>query len=91
MSDADEQKLTALRAGIDALDDHLVQLLSARSRLVREIWTIKSGLGKERLDPSREADMRERLLTRADQLGLDRDAVAAVFATIIGKPLTRAP
>ncbi len=88
MSDADH-KLTALRAGIDALDDHLLQLLSARSRLVREIWAIKEDAGKERFDPSREDAMRQRLLTRADQLGLDRDAVAAVFAAIIGKELQK--
>ncbi len=91
MSDADQPRLAALRAGIDALDDHLLQLLSARTRLVKEIWAIKADLGLGASDPAREAQMRERLLSRANELGLDPKAIEAVLATIIGKNLSRPP
>jgi chorismate mutase len=41
------------------------------------------------VDPAREAALRERVLGDAEKLGLDRDAVSAVFERIVGQDLSR--
>ena len=65
-----------LRARIAANDREIVARVNARLRLVTELWRLKEEQGAPRLDPDREARLREALaeanegpLTRA---GLDR-------------------
>ncbi len=78
--------LEALRTKLDALDDELIALLARRADVVAEIWRWKSANGVARIDPTREAALRERLLTVADGLGLDRAAVSAVLDRVIAQP-----
>ena len=65
-----------LRARIAENDREIVARVNARLRLVTELWRLKEEQGAPRLDPDREARLREGLaeanegpLTRA---GLDR-------------------
>ena len=65
-----------LRARIAENDREIVARVNARLRLVTELWRLKEEQGAPRLDPDREARLREALaeanegpLTRA---GLDR-------------------
>lgn len=82
-------ELTRLRAVIDDVDDRLLTLLAERAAAVRELWAWKATSGVAQRDPAREAELRERLLRRADALGLDRAAVERVLATIVGQQLSR--
>ena len=77
--------LEQLRERLDFIDDELVDLLSRRAQVVREIWEWKRANGVERFDPEREARLKARLLHKAGALGLDEAQVAAVLAQIVGK------
>ncbi len=79
--------LEELRKDLDEVDDLLIDLLAQRAELVAAIWDWKQKNGLERIDPSREQALRERLLSRAEAIGLSRVAVEAVLAQIVGKPL----
>lgn len=87
MSPPDE--LTRLRAVIDDVDDRLLSLLAERAAAVRELWAWKATSAVAQKDPQREAELRERLLRKADSLGLDRAAVERVLASIVGQDFTR--
>jgi chorismate mutase len=87
MSEPDE--LSRLRAVIDGVDDRLVALLAERAAAVRELWAWKAKHGVAQRDPAREAELRQRLLLKADALGLDRAAVERVLSTIVGHALSR--
>lgn len=80
-------ELGALRARIEAVDDALVDLLAARAAAVAEIWALKRVAGVPRVDPDREAEEIERMLSRAEQAGLDRDAVREILARVVGRDL----
>jgi chorismate mutase len=79
--------LDELRRDLDEVDDLLIDLLAQRAELVAAIWDWKQKNGVDRIDPVREQALRERLLSRAEASGLSREAVEAVLAQIIGKPL----
>lgn len=79
--------LDALRGRLDVLDDELIDVLARRAAVVDTIWQWKQAHGVERIDPTREAQMKQRLTALATARGLNPDAVAAVFAQIIGRPL----
>jgi chorismate mutase/prephenate dehydratase len=51
-----------LRAGIDSVDDRIVELLNERARLVIEVGKLKSGSNLEFHVPGRERQIYERLL-----------------------------
>ena len=50
-----------LRAEIAANDRAIVESVNARLRLVGELWRLKDERGDARLDPDREARLREAL------------------------------
>jgi len=79
--------LESLRAKLDVVDAELIEVLARRAGVVAEIWEWKRAHGVPRIDPAREREVRERLLTQAVGLGLSRDAVAAVLDQLIGRPL----
>ena len=79
--------LEALRSKLDSIDDELLDVLAERAQVVAEIWAWKQKNGVERIDPDRERALRERLLSRAESLGLARAAIERVLAQIIGNPL----
>ncbi|MEW5741170.1 MAG: chorismate mutase [Myxococcota bacterium] len=84
-----DDELERLRAVIDAVDDRLLALLAERAAAVRELWALKAAGGVAQRDPTREAEIRERLLRRAEHLGLDPAAVSRVLDAVIGQKLFR--
>ena len=76
--------LFRLRAQLDEVDAELIRVLARRDAVVQEIWAWKQANGLERIDPAREAELRDRLLTQAEALGLSRDAVSVILDRIIG-------
>ena len=81
--------LIKLRAQLDDVDAELIRLLARRAGIVEQIWSWKQANGVERIDPTREAELRARLLAQADALGLAREAVSKILDQIIGQPLAR--
>ncbi|MFZ5440416.1 MAG: chorismate mutase [Myxococcota bacterium] len=79
--------LETLRGKLDAIDAELIDVLARRAAVVDEIWAWKAAQGVGRVDPAREAAVRERLLARAEQLGLSRAAVSSILERIIGHSL----
>jgi len=73
------ESLAKLRARIDALDDRLVKLLSARARMAQRVGRVKSG-GAYR--PEREAQVLRRII-RANRGPLSHGALARLFTEII--------
>ncbi len=76
------------RAGLDALDAELIDLLARRAQLVDEVWAWKRAHGVALRDPAREAAMRERLLVAGAQAGLSRAALERVLDAVIGVKLS---
>lgn len=73
------ESLEKLRGQIDALDDRLVKLLSARGRLAQRIGRVKAG-GAYR--PEREAQVLRRIV-RANRGPLADTALARIFTEIM--------
>jgi chorismate mutase/prephenate dehydratase len=73
------ERLRAIRARIDALDERLVKLLSARARLAQRIGRLKDG-GAYR--PEREAQVLRRIL-KANRGPLPAGALARLFSEIM--------
>lgn len=82
-------ELSRYRAGLDALDDELLDVLARRARLVDEVWAWKHAHGVARVDPAREAAMRARLLEAGERLGLQREALGRVLDAVVGARLSR--
>lgn len=76
-----DDELARLRACIDALDDRLLELLSERARLARQIGHVKGGSTVYR--PEREAQVLRRL-AGANRGPLGEEQVRRVFVEIMG-------
>lgn len=76
--------LTPVRLAIDGVDDGLVLLLAARTRLARLAGRIKAGAGVSGRDAARERRVRQRAETLASALGVAPDTAAGVLALAIG-------
>jgi len=63
-----DDRLTALRAEIDALDDAIVPLLEARARVAIALGELKRDAGRPLRDPPREAELLARLASRLHTL-----------------------
>lgn len=73
------ESLSKLRAQIDALDNRLVKLLSARARMAQRIGGVKAGAAYR---PEREAQVLRRVI-QANQGPLGDAALARLFTEII--------
>lgn len=89
MTPQQRAKLATFRALLESTDDALIQLLSDRARLVDEVWAWKRAEGLPLTDPSRELELKRRLLARATSLGLDEAAIARILELVVGKKLSR--
>jgi chorismate mutase len=76
------QRIGALRDEIDRLDEELVRLLSARAGCALEIGRLKTTLGMEVYQPSREEAVKQHVRS-LNQGPLDDDAIARLFERII--------
>lgn len=87
MTPKQREYLEANRKLIDNLDDALLDLLVHRAQVVDALWQWKEQQALPRTDPTREAAVVERLLSRAEAKGLSRDAVKPLLDALIGKRL----
>ena len=76
--------LTPVRLAIDGVDDGLVLLLAARTRLARLAGRLKAGAGVPGRDEAREQCVRRRAETLASVLGVAPDTASGVLALAIG-------
>jgi chorismate mutase len=75
-------RLDELRRQIDAIDEQLVRLLSARAACALEIGREKKVVGLELYQPSRETEVLAHV-QRVNVGPLDNDAVKRLFERII--------
>lgn len=87
MTPKQREYLEANRKLIDNLDDALLDLLVHRAQVVDALWQWKEQQALPRTDATREAEVVERLLARAETKGLSRDAVKPLLTALIGKKL----
>lgn len=76
------KQLDELRRRIDALDEELVRLLSARARCALEIGRVKKQAGMEVYQPAREAEV----LAHVQHVNggpLDHGAIRRLFERVI--------
>ncbi|HEY1069686.1 MAG TPA: SCP2 sterol-binding domain-containing protein [Thermomonas sp.] len=76
--------LTPVRLAIDGVDDGLVLLLAARTRLARLAGRLKAGAGMQGRDDAREQRVRRRAETLAGVLGVAPATASGVLALAIG-------
>ncbi|RUO26110.1 bifunctional chorismate mutase/prephenate dehydrogenase [Aliidiomarina minuta] len=77
------EKLTSLRAQIDAVDSDLVTLLARRLKLTTTVGDIKSKLGQPLYVPSRERDLIAARRQQAEQQDVAPDLVEDVLRRIM--------
>lgn len=81
------QKMQALRARIDSIDDSILELLNERSRVVLEVGRLKSGNNMDFHVPGRERQIYERLL--GNNAGpFPNDALKSIYREIISACLS---
>lgn len=76
--------LASLRAQIDALDQRLVETLTARFRIAEEVGELKHRDGILPLDPAREAEIVKRVTGVARSSGVPEEGVRDVFWAVLG-------
>lgn len=76
------EELLALRDKIDAIDQQLLELLSRRFEVTREVGRIKARSGLESVDIQRERQKLERLRNLADEYALNSEFVHQLFQSI---------
>lgn len=76
--------LARVRLAIDAIDDGLVLMLAARSRLARVAGRIKATAGATGRDEAREQRVRRRAAALAATVGLEPEVATRVLALAIG-------
>ena len=75
--------LTPVRLAIDGVDDGLVLLLAARTRLARLAGRLKGGAGMQGRDDAREQRVRARAQALAGMLGVAPDTANSVLSLAI--------
>jgi prephenate dehydrogenase len=75
--------LRETRELIDDLDRELLAFLARRMELAKRACRAKLRLGLGIVDQAREAELLERRRTWADEVGLDAEGVAEIFAAIV--------
>ncbi len=75
-------KINVLRKAIDELDEKILNLLSKRKDLVKEIAKLKENLDLPIIDKKREEEILKNISNKAKQLGLDVNSVSNVFGAI---------
>jgi chorismate mutase len=80
---ASEEKIESLRKKIDSVDERILQLLTERVSLSKDIGKVKKKFDKPILDSGREASIYKKVEERAKQLGMNPEDCIAVFKEII--------
>jgi len=79
---ASDDKLCALRNAIDAVDDHMLELLTERARLAQHVAELKRAVGRPFYVPSRERAIIDRVQT-ANPGPFPARSIRPVFQEII--------
>lgn len=83
------ETLDALRAGIDAIDDEIMQLLAERLAHVDCVVPIKARDGIAAAAPSRTAAVYEKTRARAEREGFDPDIAEAMWRAMVEALIAR--
>lgn len=75
--------LEQLRGEIDGVDHRLIQLLARRGEISKEIGQYKREKGLEIRDTKREAELMEKRMQWAADLGVDRDLIKDLFCRMM--------
>lgn len=78
-----EKELNRIRAGIDGVDNALVELLAKRRGLVLELAMIKKELGVPIHDRARERALIERVRGWGVEHGLNEEFVEVLFRLVL--------
>jgi chorismate mutase len=76
------ENLSELRKQIDELDDQLVELLSKRMRVSREIGTFKKEHNMQVLQAARYSEILEGRINQAEKFGIDGDCMQKILEAI---------
>lgn len=76
-------QLKTLRLLIDSIDDQILELVSSRAQLVKEIGRIKKEKSLTILDEQREAEIYDRLVNKANEKGIDPESVKKIWKALI--------
>lgn len=77
-----DNRLNKLRTKIDLLDGKLLDILSKRTQVVREIGQIKKEKKLASLDKKRWKEVLESNVKKAADLGLSKDFITKIFNLI---------
>ncbi|PIN70762.1 chorismate mutase [Candidatus Woesearchaeota archaeon CG11_big_fil_rev_8_21_14_0_20_43_8] len=75
--------LEDLRKEIDLVDNDILELLSKRRSIVRQIAEIKKMEGLSTFDARRETKIKAKLKEKASGLGLDQEFILRLFDEIL--------
>lgn len=78
------EEIEAVRAGIEAVDRQMVELVAERVELARRAGALKRQDENATLDPGREAAVVRHAVENARDLGLPEEPVRQLFWTLIG-------
>lgn len=76
-------QLKTLRLLIDSIDDQILELVSSRAQLVKEIGKIKKEKSLTILDEQREAEIYDRLVNKAKEEGIDPQSIKKIWKALI--------
>ncbi len=72
------------RNRIDELDDKIVDLLAARTDIIREVGQFKFENNIPAVLPSRIDEVKERVAARAENKEFNADLIRQIYSTLIG-------
>jgi len=76
-----ENRIKELRQEIDSINLQMLELLSNRARIAKEIGGIQTGMGTSQYDPMREKEMLD-ALTKANKGPFENDTLKSLFKSI---------
>lgn len=76
--------LDDLRSRIDRIDSKLLELISKRLKLAKEIGMLKIQSRKQIQDKNREKEILKKIILKAAHLGLDGKITTKIWKIIIG-------
>jgi len=76
------ENLSELRKQIDEIDDELIEIISKRMRISREIGTFKKEHNMQVLQASRYSEILEGRIKQADKMGIDGDCMQKILEAI---------
>lgn len=82
-SPSDYRTMAELRAGIDALDETLVTLLTNRAGLIDRAIQLKTENGWPARIPERVEEVVSNVRTKADAQGIDPDLIETIWRQLI--------